>query len=433
MERIRSTELGRHVGERVILRGWLHRLRRLGGINFLALRDGWGIAQAVIDDPEEVARVAPLADESVLSIEGTVKAEPQAPGGYELHQARIDILAPAEEPPPFELNKKVLKPALDVFLDHAPVGLRHPQKRAIFRLSAAIVHAFRAHLCRQGFTEIQTPKLVGTATEGGANVFPVDYLGRTAYLAQSPQLYKQIMVGVFERVFEVGPVFRAEPHNTARHINEYVSLDAEMGFIRDHRDVMAVLTDVIRAIIEHLGTAHRAELELLRARLPAVPAVIPSVRFTDALAMIAAATGRPVQDETDLAPEDERWMGAWAQQEHGSDWLLVTGFPMVRRPFYTHPNPEEPAYSNSFDLLFRGTELVTGGQRLHRYGDYIVALEEKGFDPAGFAGYLQAFRHGMPPHGGFAIGLERFLMQLLGLGNIRETTLFPRDLTRVSP
>ena len=433
MERIRTTELARHTGERVTLAGWLHRLRRLGGINFLALRDGWGIAQAVIDDPAELSKVAPLADESVLTIEGLVTAEAQAPGGYELRQCRLHILEPITDPPPFELNKRVLKPSLDVFLDHAPVGLRHPQKRAIFRLGAAISHAFRSYLTAQGFTEIHSPKIVGTATEGGANVFAIDYLGRTAYLAQSPQLYKQIMVGVFERVFETGPVFRAEPHNTARHINEYVSLDAEMGFIHDHHTVMDVLSAVMRAIAEHLATHHQEELTLLGAQLPRIPDPIPSLHFRDALAMIGQATGAHLAGETDLAPQHERWLGEWAQAQHGSDFVYVTGFPMVKRPFYTHPDPADPAYSNSFDLLFRGTELVTGGQRLHRYQDYVAALQARNFDLAAFSGYLEAFRHGMPPHGGFAIGLERFLMQLLGLANIRETTLFPRDLTRLAP
>ncbi len=397
------------------------------------LRDGWGIAQAVIQEADELAKLAGLADESVLSLEGLVAAEPQAPGGYELRQTRVHVLVPVEEAPPFELNKRVLKPSLDVFLDHAPVGLRHPQKRAVLRLGAGIMHAFRSYLRGERFTEIQSPKLVGTATEGGANVFPVDYLGRTAYLAQSPQFYKQIMVGVFERVFEVGPVFRAEPHNTSRHINEYVSLDAEMGFVHDHHTVMAVLTGVMRAIIAHLGEQHAAELELLGAALPAVPEAIPSIYFPAALDLISERTDRNVRGEPDLAPEDERWLGAWAEAEYGSDWLFVTGYPMAKRPFYTHPNPDDPAYSNSFDLLFRGTELVTGGQRLHRYGEYLLALEARGLNPADFAGYLEAFRHGMPPHGGFAIGLERFLMQLLGLANIRESTLFPRDLTRVSP
>jgi nondiscriminating aspartyl-tRNA synthetase len=293
---------------------------------------------------------------------------------------------------------------------------------------------FRSALTRLGFTEIQTPKLVASATESGANVFGVDYFGRRAYLAQSPQFYKQIMVGVFERVFEVGPVFRAEPHDTVRHINEYVSLDLEMGFIRDHRDVMAALTEVIRGILAHLQTACAPELALLNTRLPNVPEQIPEVYFPHAQELILTLHGEDCRGEPDLAPQHERWLGEWAKTQFGSDFLFVAGYPMAKRPFYTHPNPADPRYSNSFDLLFRGTELVTGGQRLHLYQDYLDAAARCGYtDLTPFETYLETFRFGMPPHGGCAIGLERFIMQLLGLENIRLATLFPRDLNRLAP
>jgi nondiscriminating aspartyl-tRNA synthetase len=281
---------------------------------------------------------------------------------------------------------------------------------------------------------VQTPKLVASATEGGANVFAVDYFGRKAYLAQSPQFYKQIMVGVFERVYEVGPVFRAEPHDTIRHINEYVSLDVEMGFIRDHRDVMAMLTAVMGGITGHLRDRYAPELALLGARLPEVPAEIPALYFPEAQELILARWGENCRGEPDLAPQHERWLGEWAQQEHGSDFLFVVGYPMAKRPFYTHPNPADPRFSNSFDLLFRGTELVTGGQRLHLYQDYLDSAAARGYtDLAPFETYFEVFKHGMPPHGGFAIGLERFIMQLMALDNIRLATLFPRDLTRLAP
>ncbi|MCU0502757.1 MAG: OB-fold nucleic acid binding domain-containing protein, partial [Anaerolineae bacterium] len=272
MERIYTTQIGEHVGEQVRLAGWLHTLRRLGGINFLVLRDVRGTAQIVVDTPEALAALDGLLPESVLSIEGMVVAEPQAPGGMEVRSPIIEVLSPVREPAPISLNKPALKTSLPVFLDHAVIGLRHPQKRALFRLSAGIMAGYRATLNGLGFTEIQTPKLVASATEGGANVFAVKYFERTAYLAQSPQFYKQIMVGVFERVYEVGPVFRAEPHDTIRHINEYVSLDLEMGFIRNHLDVMAVLTQVVAGIIGHLKTAHAPELALLDVKLPAAPA-----------------------------------------------------------------------------------------------------------------------------------------------------------------
>ena len=326
-----------------------------------------------------------------------------------------------------------LNAALPTLLDHAVVLNRHPARRAVFRLAAAAMSGFRATLNARHFTEVQTPKIVASATESGANVFQLDYFGRPAFLAQSPQFYKQIMVGVFERVYEVGPVFRAEPHDTIRHVNEYVSLDVEFGFIDNHFTVMGLLGEVLAGIFDHLQERCGAELALLEVALPVVPAEIPHIHFADAQALILRLRGEDVRGEPDLSPQDERWLGEWAQREHGSDFLFVTGYPMVKRPFYTHPDPARPAYSNSFDLLFRGTELVTGGQRLHRYDDYLAALARAGYPTAPFETYLEAFRHGMPPHGGFAIGLERLLMQLLGLPNVRLATLFPRDLGRVTP
>jgi nondiscriminating aspartyl-tRNA synthetase len=292
---------------------------------------------------------------------------------------------------------------------------------------------FRATLIERHFTEVQTPKIVASATESGANVFQLDYFGRPAFLAQSPQLYKQIMVGIFERVFEVGPVFRAEPHDTSRHVNEYVSLDVEFGFIDDHFTVMALLREVIAGIMEELEAKFSAELRLLDVRLPAVPANIPHIQFAEAQELILRLHGMDVRGEPDLSPQDERWLGEWARAEHGSDFLFVTAYPMAKRPFYTHPDPEAPQYSNSFDLLFRGTELVTGGQRLHRYEAYLAALAAAKMPVEPFESYLEAFRFGMPPHGGFAIGLERLLMQLTGAANLRLTTLFPRDMNRLAP
>jgi nondiscriminating aspartyl-tRNA synthetase len=342
------------------------------------------------------------------------------------------VVAPAAEPPPFDLYRPRLTATLPTQLDHAAVALRHPDRQRVFRISAAAMAGFRATLDALRFVEVQTPKIVESATESGANVFALDYFGRPAYLAQSPQFYKQLMVGVFERVYEVGPVFRAEPHDTARHLAEYVSLDAELGFITDHRDVMRVLRDVVAGMLATV-VDRVPDVEATVADVPIVPAEIPAVHFADAQAMISAATGEDVSGEPDLAPGHERWLGEWARREHGSDFVFVTGYPMVKRPFYTHPQPGRPDFSNSFDLLFRGLELVTGGQRLHRYDDYLAALAAKGQSPEPLAGYLAAFRHGMPPHGGFAIGLERFVARLTGAANVREVTLFPRDLHRLSP
>jgi nondiscriminating aspartyl-tRNA synthetase len=408
VERIYSSELAEHVGERVLLAGWVHAKRELGSVSFLVLRDRAGLAQVVLDGPLE------LLPESVIEVEGVVVAAEQAPGGAELRTPEVTALAEPVEPPPVELRRPELKETLPTILDHAPLALRHPRLRARFEIAAASVHGFRSALDRVGFTEISTPRIVASATESGANVFELDYFGRRAYLAQSPQFYKQTMVGVFERVYETGPVFRAEPHDTARHLAEYTSLDAELGFVRDHFEVMAIVREAVAGMIEAARERSPRAVDLLGVELPNVPAEIPWLHFADSGA-----------DDVDLAPADERRLC----EEHG-EFVFVTGFPMAKRPFYTHPEPGRPEYSNSFDLLFRGMEVVTGGQRLHRYQDYVAAL---GGTTAPYEGYLQAFRYGMPPHGGFALGLERWVARLVGAANVRETTLFPRDLNRLTP
>jgi nondiscriminating aspartyl-tRNA synthetase len=431
VDRTLADELDQMVGERVRLTGWLHHQRRLARVGFLLLRDRTGIVQVVLAEAVIRETVAHLLAETVLEVVGTVVERAEAPAGVEVIAAEIVVIAQPSAPPPIDLRRPVLEAQLPTLLDHAAVSLRHPARRAVAELAAASVRGFRSSLDGLGFTEIFTPKVGASATESGANVFPIDWFGRTAFLAQSPQLYKQVMVGVFERVYEVGPVFRAEPHDTARHLAKYVSLDAEIGFIEDHRDVMAVLRTTIAGMVEALAEHAQPALTLLGLSLPQVPAVVPAIDFREAQALIEASTGRATVGEPDLAPSDERWLGGWARSEHDSDLLFVTGYPMAKRPFYTHPDPADPTASNSFDLLFRGLELVTGGQRLHRYQDYVGALG--GREAAGLNGYLEAFRHGMPPHGGFAIGLERWVARLTGAANIREVTLFPRDLHRLQP
>jgi nondiscriminating aspartyl-tRNA synthetase len=435
MERIRTTEISAHVGERVRVSGWLNTLRRLGGITFLIIRDGWGTVQAVAEKESDLTPLTEMGAgaESVITVEGAVTISPQAPGGVELQDIVIEVITPVKEPPPLTLSKREIKAAQSTLLDHAVIGNRHVARRAVLRLGAAIMTGFRRTLDTRGFTEIQTPKIVASATESGANVFTLDYFGRPAYLAQSPQFYKQIMVGVFERVYEIGPVFRAEPHDTTRHVNEYVSLDTEFGFIQNHFTVMAVLRDVIAGILVALQETCSAELELLQVQMPTVPEQVPHIHFSEAQELIYRLHTVDVRGEPDLSPQDERWLGEWAQQEFGSEFLFVTGYPMRKRPFYTHPDPQRPEYSNSFDLLFRGTELVTGGQRLHRYDDYLRALEQAHLPVEPFESYLEVFRYGMPPHGGFAIGLERLIMQLVGLSSVKLATTFPRDMHRLAP
>jgi nondiscriminating aspartyl-tRNA synthetase len=400
MQRVLTGELGSHVGERVGLAGWLHHQRRLSRTSFALLRDRAGLAQIVLDEP------LAFGAETVLEVEGDVVANEQAPGGVEVVAPSFRVLAEPAETPPIELRRPVLRESLPTRLDYAPVAWRHPRERDKLRVAAASVRGFRTALDGLDFVEIHTPKLVASATESGANLFALDYFGRPAYLAQSPQLYKQAMVGVFERVYEVGPVFRAEPHETGRHLAEYVSLDAELGFVRDHFDVMALLRDAIAGMC---AAVREAGFEA-----PEVPAEIPWVHFAD--------TG---VDDDDLAPADERRLC-----EERGEFVFVTGYPAAKRPFYTQPEPGRPRYTNSFDLLFRGVEIVTGGQRLHRYPDYVAALNGN-IEP--YEGYLQAFRYGMPPHGGFALGLERWTARLVGAANVRETTLFPRDRHRLVP
>jgi nondiscriminating aspartyl-tRNA synthetase len=430
ISRVLAADLPSKVGERVRVAGWLHRRRQLKSVTFLVLRDRSGLAQVVLTSP---GAAYGLTEETVVSVEGTVIASERAPQGAELTSPVITSLSGPVEPPPFDLYRPDPPATLPTVLDGAPTTLRHPRLRAPFEIAAASVAGFRAALDARGFTEIHTPKIVESATESGANVFGIDYFGRRAYLAQSPQFFKQALVGVFERVYEVGPVFRAEPHDTARHLAQYTSLDAEFGFIGDHHDVMVLLREAVAGMVAGVRSRAAAAVDLLGIALPEVPRRIPEIHFVEAQELLAAKTGEDPRGEPDLAPAHERWLSEWARREHGSDLLYVTGYPMAKRPFYTHPDPARPAYSNSFDLLFRGLELVTGGQRLHRHADYLTALAERGEDPASYGGYLRTFEHGMPPHGGFAIGLERWTARLTEAANIRQTTLFPRDLHRLSP
>jgi len=416
ISRVLAADLPRHVGGRVRVAGWVHRRRRLKTVTFLVIRDRSGLAQVVLAEP------GGPPEETVVEVEGLVTANPQAPGGLELTEPSVRLLSEPAEPLPFDLYRPSVPAALPTVLDNAAVALRHPRLKEVFAITAASVAGFRAVLDGFGFTETHTPKIVSSATESGANVFGIDYFGRRAFLAQSPQFYKQALVGVFERVYEVGPVFRAEPHDTARHLAQYTSLDVELGFIDDHHDVMAVLREAIAGM-----TAAVPEMGV------EVPGEIPEIHFAEAQELIARLSDEDPRGEPDLAPAHERLLSDWALREHGSEFLFVTGYPMAKRPFYTHPDPARPGYSNSFDLLFRGLELVTGGQRLHRHADYVAALTARGESTEPYRDYLAAFAHGMPPHGGFALGLERWTARLLGLPNVRQATLFPRDLHRLTP
>jgi nondiscriminating aspartyl-tRNA synthetase len=428
VQRVLSTRLATHIGETVTLAGWVHRRRLLKSVAFLILRDAAGLAQVVVATPDARATLDELTEETVVEVVGRVVANGAAPAGVEVIEPRVRPLGAPAVPPPFDLYRPALTATLSTQLEHAAVALRHPTRAAALRISAAAVAGFRSTLDALGFAEIHTPKIVASATESGANLFAIDYFGRPAYLAQSPQFYKQLMVGVLERVYEVGPVFRAEPHDTTRHLAQYTSLDVEFGFIADHREVMGMLREVLAGMTAAVAGRVEGALTTLGVEVPIVPAEIPAVHFSEALKIAGAPP-----DEPDLAPAHERALGEWAVREHGSDFVFVTGYPMAKRPFYTHPDPARPAYSNGFDLLFRGVELVTGGQRLHRHADYLAALAARGEPVEPYRSYVDAFRHGIPPHGGFAIGLERFVARLAGAANVREVTAFPRDLHRLTP
>ena len=410
----------------VTLHGMVHALRDLGGVTFLTLRTREGLVQCVCPRRPEGVR-----EECAVSVSGLLRPEPRAPGAAELAEARFTVLSRPAAPPPVPLSKKSSL-SMDTELSLRPVTLRAPRARAVFRIQAAVCRAFREFLQEEDFTEIHTPKLGRAGAEGGSSQFRVDYFGRKAVLAQSPQLYKQVMVGVFERVYEIGPVFRAEKHATQRHLNEYTSLDLEMGFLRSFTDLMALEQGFLRRLVDLLRREYAGELALLGAELPDAQH-IPAVRFDEAKRLAADAYGYAIREPYDLEPEEEQHIGRYAKEVWGSDFVFVTHYPGRKRPFYTMDDPEDPRYTLSFDLLFRGVEITTGGQRIHNYGQQVEKLKARGMEPEDFSGYLLFHKHGAPPHGGLGIGLERLTMQLCGLDNIRRASLFPRDRTRLEP
>ncbi len=410
----------------VTLHGMVHALRDLGGVTFLTLRTREGLVQCVCPRRPEGVR-----EECAVSVSGLLRPEPRAPGGAELAEALFTVLSRPAAPPPVPLSKKSSL-SMDTELSLRPVTLRAPRARAVFRIQAAVCRAFREFLQEEDFTEIHTPKLGRAGAEGGSSQFRVDYFGRKAVLAQSPQLYKQVMVGVFERVYEIGPVFRAEKHATQRHLNEYTSLDLEMGFLRSFTDLMALEQGFLRRLVDLLRREYAGELALLGAELPDAQH-IPAVRFDEAKRLAADAYGYAIREPYDLEPEEEQHIGRYAKEVWGSDFVFVTHYPGRKRPFYTMDDPEDPRYTLSFDLLFRGVEITTGGQRIHNYGQQVEKLKARGMEPEDFSGYLLFHKHGAPPHGGLGIGLERLTMQLCGLDNIRRASLFPRDRTRLEP
>ncbi len=432
MQRILAAEVPQKIGETVFLQGWVNNLRPLGKLCFVVLRDRSGIIQTVLYDRPDLVRN--LKEEAVIELVGKVRPDARAPHGCEIEVHELTVICPPLDTPPIQVNRphSVLNTKLETLLTHRVLALRNPQIGAIFKVQAELVHGFREFLIEEGFLEVHTPKIVASGTEGGTELFPVQYFERTAYLAQSPQFYKQMLVGAgFERVFEVGPVYRAEPHSTTRHLNEYISLDIEMGFIESEQDLLALEARLLRHMFTRVKERCAQELEIYGATVPDVPEEIPQIKLADAHKILRERFDK--HNSGDLDPESERLLCRYAQEELGCELLFVTHYPRERRPMYAMPDPENPALTRSFDLLYKGLEITTGGQRIHEYERLVESIRGRGLNPENFEFYLEVFKYGMPPHGGFAIGAERLTMQLLNLSNVREASLFPRDRTRLTP
>lgn len=425
-----------HDGEEVTIKGYIHRIREMTGFSFVIVRTARDIIQCVYSpDFSDYRWNEKLCEEACVKILGKVVSSKDAKGNdrYELQIHDVQILSLPAEALPIVINKKQLDNIqLSTVLDLRPVSMRNPKERAIFKIQEGIQRGFRDFLTLNGFTEIHSPKINFAGAEGGTNVFKLDYFGKQVYLAQSPQLYKQAMVGVFERVFEIAPVFRAEHHDTSRHLNEYVSMDFEMGFINNFTDIMNMETGALKYIMNLLKTDYADEIALLHADVPEISS-IPSIKFMDAKKLIMEKFHYQPTDMKDFDPQEEEMLGKYAKKELGSDFLFVTHYPSKKRPFYTMDDPEDPEFTLSFDLLFRGLEITSGGQRIHDYNEQVEKMKKCGMNPELFDTYLMLHKYGAPPHGGLGIGLERLTMHLLGFKNVREATMFPRDINRVTP
>lgn len=420
------------LNQKVVLEGAVHSIRNMGDVAFVILRRREGLFQTVVENEKANLSIHDLKEAMTLRVKGILHEEERAPHGREVRVQEIEILSSPAEPMPLAIDKWKLNTSLEAKLNLRPIALRNIQERSKFKIQEALVRAFRDFLYEQGFTEIHTPKIGARGAEGGANLFKFSYFHKPAVLAQSPQFYKQMMVGVFDRVFETGPVFRAEKHNTKRHLNEYTSLDFEMGYIDGFEDIMGMETGFLQYAMELLKKDYSKELQILKIQLPKVDQ-IPAVRFDKAKELVSEKYNRKIRNPYDLEPEEEALIGRYFKEEYNADFVFVTHYPSKKRPFYAMDDPEDTRYTLSFDLLYHGLEITTGGQRIHDLSMLEEKIQEKGMTEEGLEQYLDAFRFGMPPHGGLGIGLERLTMQLLGEDNVREACLFPRDMSRLEP
>ncbi|HJQ08284.1 MAG TPA: aspartate--tRNA(Asn) ligase [Candidatus Saccharimonadales bacterium] len=433
--RILNRELKDCIGKQVLVQGWLHKKRLLGGLTFINVRDRSGLTQVVIKDKNEVEKLRGLQIGTVLEVTGTVKDEPRAPGGVELHDAALNVLVPVEQEPPVEIDKPLShKPDnLDTLFDNRVVGLRNLQEAKIFKIRSDLTRYIRDFLYQHDFVEIHTPKLVAGAAEGGAEVFKLDYFGREATLAQSPQLYKQIMVGVFERVFEIAPAFRAELSATTRHVSEVTMLDIEMGFIQDHNDVLNMVQDMVHAVLTRVYQEQGDALKSLHAPELVLKPEFPRYTMAQIHELYTKETGKDTTKELDLTPDEEKWICEYAKKHDGCEAVFATNLPVEKMKFYHMDAGDGTACSA--DLLFRGVEISTAPQREHRHENLVEQMKKAGVNPddPGFAPYVLAFKHGLPPHGGCGFGIDRFTEKVIGLNNIKEAILFPRDINRLAP
>ena len=420
-------------GTKVKVNGAVHTIRDMGTVAFVILRKREGLLQCVYEEGSADFELKDIKEAATVEVEGVLEENEKAPNGIEIRMESVKILSePEDEMMPLAISKWKLNTSLEAKLNYRSISLRNIRERAKFRIQEGLTRAFRDFLYSQEFTEIHTPKIGAKGAEGGANIFKLEYFHRPAVLAQSPQFYKQMMVGVFDRVFETAPVFRAEKHNTKRHLNEYTSLDFEMGYIDGFEDIMAMETGFLQYTMELLKKEYARELQILNIEVPKTDN-IPAVRFDEIKRLVSEKYDRKIKNPFDLEPEEETLISRYAKEEWDADFVFVTHYPSKKRPFYAMDDPEDPTYTLSFDLLFRGMEITTGGQRIHDYHELLAKMEKRGMTDEGMEQYLSAFKHGMPPHGGLGIGMERLTMKMMNEDNVRETTLFPRDLSRLEP
>ncbi len=418
------------VGEVITFRACVHKVRGMSGFSFVVLRTARYLLQSIYTDGECEGSLEGIREGCYVEISGRVKAEERAFNGIELALTKITLLSKPAAEYPLKVSQRRLGCSLDVNLDNRTVALRNPYERAAFKMQEGLVQGFHQFMQANRFTEIHTPKIVAQGAEGGANIFHIDYFQKPAFLNQSPQFYKQAAVAFFDRVYEVAPVYRAEKHATSRHINEYIGLDFEMGFIDSMYDVMAMETACLRAMMEYVKAHYQPEIKILGAEIPEI-GEIPSVTFLEAMEMLRG-TGSAGK-KFDLDPEDEVKLCEYAKEKYDSDFIFVTHFPSSKPPFYAMNSKEDPRVAYKFDLLFRGLEITSGGQRIHDYDEQVEKMRAQGLDPADFESYLESHKYGLPPHGGLGIGLERLLMKLLNQPNIRQASMFPRDINRLLP